>query len=84
MTATRTGVASAWPRTGWVSAGLALLALGRLAQVAWAAVANNRGDYYASLPGTYVRDVNPTLWHSSDLRGAMGYLLNTYYHGPTQ
>lgn len=84
MTETRPGVRSAWRRTGWVPAGLALLALGRLAQVAWAAVTNNRGDYYASLPGTYVRDINPALWHSPDMQGAMGYLLNTYYHGPTQ
>lgn len=84
MIETRNGVAAAWRRAGWVPAGLALLALARLAQVAWAAVSNNRGDYYASLPGTYVRDVNPTLWHSPDMQGAMGYLLNTYYHGPTQ
>lgn len=80
----RNGMAATWLRAGWVPAGLALLALARLAQVAWAAVSNNRGDYYASLPGTYVRDVNPTLWHSPDMQGAMGYLLNTYYHGPTQ
>lgn len=84
MTETRAGVALAWRRAGWVSSGLALLALGRLAQVGWAAISNNRGDYYASLPGTYVRDLNRTLWHSPDMQGAMGYLLNTYYHGPTQ
>ena len=77
MTETRAGVASAWRRAGWVSSGLALLALGRLAQVGWAAISNNRGDYYASLPGTYVRDLNPTLWLSPDMQGAMGYLLNT-------
>lgn len=84
MTETRTRGTSAWRPAGWIPAALALLAVGRLAQVAWAAVSNNRGDYYASLPGTYVRDVNPTLWHSPDMQGAMGYLLNTYYHGPTQ
>jgi len=56
----------------------------RLAGVAWSAWSNNRGDYYASLPGTYVQTVNPTLWTSPDMTGAMGYLLNTYYHGPTQ
>lgn len=45
---------------------------------------NNRGDFYASLPGTYVKHVNPVLWDSPDMRGAMGYHLDTYYHGPTQ
>lgn len=56
----------------------------RIASTLWAALWNNRGDFYASLPGTYVKWVNPTLWDSADLRGAMGYHLDTYYHGPTQ
>jgi hypothetical protein len=42
------------------------------------------GDYYASLPGTYVKRVNPVLWNSPDMQGAMGYHLDTYYHGPVQ
>lgn len=56
----------------------------RIATTLWAAMWNNRGDFYASLPGTYVKRVNPALWDSPDLRGAMGYHLDTYYHGPTQ
>jgi hypothetical protein len=56
----------------------------RIASTIWAAAWNNRGDYYASLPGTYVKTVNPALWDSPDMRGAMGYHLDTYYHGPTQ
>lgn len=56
----------------------------RIATILWAAAWNNRGDFYASLPGTYVKTVNPTLWDSPDMRGAMGYHLDTYYHGPTQ
>ena len=56
----------------------------RIATTIWAALWNNRGDFYASLPGTYVKWVNPTLWNSPDMRGAMGYHLDTYYHGPTQ
>ena len=27
---------------------------------------------------------SPVLWNSPDMRGAMGYHLDTYYHGPTQ
>ena len=56
----------------------------RIASTIWAAVWNTHGDYYASLPGTYVKTVNPVLWDSPDMRGAMGYHLDTYYHGPTQ
>lgn len=63
---------------------LVLIVCGRVAGVTWSGRVNNRGDFYASLPGTYVQSVNPTLWTSPDLKGAMGYELNTYYHGPTQ
>lgn len=56
----------------------------RIATTLWAAMWNNRGDFYASLPGTYVKHLNPTLWNSPDMQGAMGYHLDTYYHGPTQ
>lgn len=45
---------------------------------------NTRGDYYASMPGAYVKAVNPALWDSPDLHGAWGYHLDTYFHGPTQ
>lgn len=45
---------------------------------------NTHGDYYAAMPGAYVRTVNPTLWDSPDLQGTWGYHLDTYFHGPTQ
>ncbi len=70
--------------TRWFQLLLVALVCARVVGVAWSAWSNNRGDYYASLPGTYVQAVNPTLWTSQDMSGAMGYLLNTYYHGPTQ
>ena len=68
----------------WLSAVLLTLAVIRAGGVAASAVANTHGDYYASLPGAYVRTLNPTLWDSPDLKGAMGYHLDTYYHGPAQ
>ena len=68
----------------WFQLLLILIVCARVAGVTWSARTNNRGDYYASLPGTYVQTVNPALWTSPDMSGAMGYLLNTYYHGPTQ
>ena len=68
----------------WLSAGLLALAVLRAGGVIVSAVSNTHGDYYASLPGAYVRTVNPTLWESPDMRGAMGYHRDTYYHGPVQ
>ena len=59
-------------------------AVGRIAMAVWAAIWNIRGDYYASMPGAYVRAVNPTLWTSPDMEGAWGYLKETYFHGPVQ
>jgi len=69
---------------GWVQMALLTAAVARSAAAVWAAVWSIRGDYYASLPGAYVRTVNPTLWNSSDLQQAWGYQLNTYFHGPVQ
>ena len=56
----------------------------RIAAAIWAAIWNIRGDYYASLPGAYVETVNPTLWNSPDMKGAWGYHVQTYFHGPAQ
>jgi len=68
----------------WLQVLIVALVCARVAGIAWSARTSTHGDYYASLPGTYVQTVNPTLWTSPDMTGAMGYLLNTYYHGPTQ
>jgi Glycosyltransferase family 87 len=68
----------------WLSAVLLVLAIARVGGVVFSAVSNTHGDYYASLPGAYVRTVNPTLWESPDMQGAMGYHRDTYYHGPVQ
>jgi hypothetical protein len=69
---------------GWLSLLLLTLVAARVAGIAWSALSDTHGDYYASLPGAYVRTVNPVLWDSSDMQGAMGYHLDTYYHGPVQ
>ena len=72
---------SGWP---WITRIALVAACGRVAAATWAAISATHGDYYASLPGTYVRTLNPTLWNSPDMQGAMGYHLDTYYHGPVQ
>jgi len=69
---------------GWLKVLVMLVVCLRMAGVTRAALTYTHGDYYASLPGSYVKTVNPTLWSSPDMQGAMGYGLNTYYHGPTQ
>jgi hypothetical protein len=68
----------------WVAISLVALTGARIAAAVWAAVSNTRGDFYASLPGAYVRTVNPTLWESGDMAGAWGYHAETYFHGPAQ
>lgn len=71
-------------RSLWLRAGLVLVVMGRIGAALWAALRNTQGDFYAALPGAYVKTVNPALWDSPDLQGAWGYHLDTYFHGPTQ
>jgi hypothetical protein len=66
------------------SIALVAVVVARVAAAVWAALTNIRGDYYASMPGAYVRTVNPTLWDSPDMQGAWGYHVDTYFHGPVQ
>ncbi len=63
---------------------LVVLVLARVAGVTWSATGRTLGDFYASMPGAHVEQVNPTLWNSPDLHGAWGYHQSTYFHGPTQ
>jgi hypothetical protein len=63
---------------------LLTLVVARVGGVVASAVRNTHGDYYASLPGAYVRTVNPVLWDSPDLKGTWGYHRDTYFHGPSQ
>lgn len=71
-------------RLGWTAMGLLAVVVVRVAAALWAAVHNIKGDYYASMPGAYVRVTNPTLWNSPDMQGAWGYHVDTYFHGPVQ
>jgi hypothetical protein len=68
----------------WVSVSLVTLTAIRIVAAIQAAIHNIRGDYYASMPGAYVKHVNPTLWDSPDMQGAWGYHADTYFHGPAQ
>ena len=63
---------------------LIALVVVRVASVTWSATSRTRGDFYASMPGAYVENVNPALWNSPDMAGAWGYHQYTYFHGPIQ
>ena len=83
---TRPGLPSEppWRLPAWLSLVLIAGVVTRVGAAVWAATRNTHGDYYASLPGPYVRHLNPVLWDSPDLQGAWGYHAGTYFHGPTQ
>jgi hypothetical protein len=63
---------------------LLLLGVCRLAVAIYSGLENNRGDFYATLPGAYAQTLNPDLWNSPDLRNADGYQRAEYLYGPTQ
>jgi glycosyl transferase family 87 len=44
----------------------------------------NQGDFYFSLPGAYAQRLNPALWNSADLKGAIDFNHGTYMYGPSQ
>jgi len=83
---TRSGLPSEppWRLPAWLSLTLVTAVAARVGAAVWAATNNTHGDYYASLPGPYVRHLNPVLWDSPDLHGAWGFHAETYFHGPTQ
>jgi len=83
---TRSGLPSEppWRLPAWLSLTLVAAVVARVGAAVLAATNNTHGDYYASLPGPYVRHVNPVLWDSPDLQGAWGFHAETYFHGPTQ
>ena len=71
-------------RPAWLTIVLLALVAFRVGGIVVAAISHTRGDYWSSMPGAYVQTVNPALWDSPDLRGAMGFHRDTYYHGPIQ
>jgi hypothetical protein len=44
----------------------------------------NRGDFYATMPGGFARELNPVLWNSPDLAESWAYQQDVYLYGPTQ
>src|SRR5262245_34715013 len=42
------------------------------------------GDFYYTFPGEYAQRLNPTLWNSPDIKGALQYNHGDYFYGPTQ
>lgn len=68
----------------WVFRALLLVSVLRLAATVNSGMTFNRGDFYATLPGAHVRDLNPVLWNSPDLALSWGFQRDEYLYGPTQ
>lgn len=76
-----------WPsdRRGRVIA-VACIAAGALflAKALYRGLTFSVGDFYYTFPGGYAERLNPTLWHSPDVLGALAYNHGSYFYGPTQ
>src|SRR3954466_10903677 len=62
----------------------AVAASARFGAAIYRAPATAQGDFMATLPGAYARQLNPTLWNSDDLRPSLGFGRDIYLYGPTQ
>jgi len=74
-------------RQSWTRVGVPALlglGLGRFAVTAYTGLTTTVGDFYQTLPGAYVRTVNPVLWNSPDLTGSAAYQREIYLYGPSQ
>jgi hypothetical protein len=63
---------------------LTAVAVVRFLAAAWSGLSLTRGDFYVTLPGPYVRDLNPTLWNSPDLADSAAFHRDYYLYGPPQ
>jgi hypothetical protein len=62
----------------------ALMAAARFGVAVYRAPTSAVGDFHATLPGGYVKTLNPTLWNSPDLITPNRYPRDGYMYGPTQ
>ena len=60
-----------------------LIAVARFGVAAYRGLTYDIGDFYSTLPGAYVEQLNPTLWASPDLTDLVGKS-SSYHRGPTQ
>jgi hypothetical protein len=72
------------PPSVWVLRALVLVAILRLLSVAHSGLTYIHGDFYATLPGAHVREMNPALWNSPDLVDSWAFQREDYLYGPTQ
>jgi hypothetical protein len=71
-------------RSTWLRSALLVAVVARIAAAVRAAALTPNGDFRATLPGGYVRTLNPILWNSPDLQTRWAFHLDTYLHGPVQ
>ena len=76
---------SQWPRPVTILLLVAaIVGATRLGVAVYRAPDSAKGDFAATLPGAYVKTLNPALWNSPDLAGSRGYQREIYVYGPTQ
>jgi hypothetical protein len=68
----------------WLWRGLVIAGVVRLMVAAYSGMTHTHGDFYATLPGPHVRDLNPALWNSPDLVNSWAFQRDEYLYGPTQ
>jgi hypothetical protein len=76
-----------WAAADWgtgLRSALQVAVVARIAAAVRAAALTPNGDFRATLPGGYVRTLNPVLWSSPDLQTSWAFHQNTYLHGPVQ
>lgn len=71
-------------RGPWWTSVLLAAGLLRFAMAVQSGLANDRGDFFATMPGAYAETLNPALWHSEDLSRSWAFQRRVYLYGPTQ
>jgi hypothetical protein len=68
----------------WLAGALLAAGVLRLGMAVYSGLDNDRGDFYATMPGAFAETLNPALWNSEDLAKSWAYKRSVYLYGPTQ
>lgn len=50
----------------------------------WVGLSVQYGDFFATMPGAFAKDLNPALWNSADLSTSWAFQQEVYLYGPAQ
>jgi len=71
-------------RRVWLWRAIAIICVLRVVAAVHGGLTYTHGDFYATLPGAHVRELNPVLWNSPDLVNSSAFHRDDYLYGPTQ